>query len=181
MKSGQAELLYARVRLRPLGLDDIETTRAWRNRDDIRRWFKHGGLISAEQQRAWFAAYLERDGDFVWLVEDRDHPGIALGQAALYDIDQAAGEAEIGRFIAAPEARGRGYLSAACRGLLQHAFTDLGLERVRLEVFPDNAPALALYRRCGFHETGGADDLLRMVLTRRDWAARRHDLAERPS
>lgn len=181
MKFGQAELVFQRVRLRPLSPEDIETTRVWRNRDDTRRWFKHAGFITAEQQRDWFSAYLERDDDFVWLVEDRDRPGIALGQAALYAIGQPSGEGEIGRFIAAPEARRRGYLSAACRGLLHHAFVDLGLGRLRLEVFRENRCAMTLYRSCRFQETGQDADLVYMILTRNDWDASNHNTTEPPS
>ena len=62
-------------------------------------------------------------------------------------------EAEILTVAIAPEARGRGH----SRPLLSRHLDELsrkGVARVHLEVDEDNAPALALYRRFGFKETG---------------------------
>jgi [ribosomal protein S18]-alanine N-acetyltransferase len=62
-------------------------------------------------------------------------------------------EAEILTIAIAPEARGRGH----ARPLLSRHLDGLsrrGAARVHLEVEEGNAPALALYRRLGFKETG---------------------------
>jgi putative acetyltransferase len=49
---------------------------------------------------------------------------------------------------------GRGVGTALMRAALQIADGDLGLRRVELTVFVDNAPAIALYRRFGFVAEG---------------------------
>ncbi|NBJ09365.1 GNAT family N-acetyltransferase [Microvirga arsenatis] len=62
-------------------------------------------------------------------------------------------EAEIITVAMAAEARGKGH----ARPLLAHhleALSRRGVARVHLEVEEGNAPALALYRRLGFGETG---------------------------
>ncbi|WP_046861639.1 GNAT family N-acetyltransferase [Microvirga massiliensis] len=62
-------------------------------------------------------------------------------------------EAEILTVTVAAEARGQG----CARALLRHHFEGLaraGAQVVHLEVEEGNAPALALYRRLGFEETG---------------------------
>ena len=62
-------------------------------------------------------------------------------------------EAEINTIVVAKEARKRG----VARKLLSATFDRLretGVGRVLLEVADDNAPAIALYRYCGFTEIG---------------------------
>ncbi|MBB4038857.1 ribosomal-protein-alanine N-acetyltransferase [Microvirga flocculans] len=62
-------------------------------------------------------------------------------------------EAEIITIALAPEARGKGH----ARPLLAHHLDELsrrGAGRVHLEVEEGNAPAIALYRRAGFRDTG---------------------------
>ncbi|MBL0403613.1 GNAT family N-acetyltransferase [Microvirga aerilata] len=62
-------------------------------------------------------------------------------------------EAEILTVAIAPDARGKGH----ARPLLAHhldALSRRGVSRVLLEVEEGNEPALALYRRLGFRETG---------------------------
>ena len=62
-------------------------------------------------------------------------------------------EAEILTVAIAPEARGKGH----ARPLLVHhldALSRRGVTRVHLEVEEGDGPAIALYRRLGFQETG---------------------------
>jgi ribosomal-protein-alanine N-acetyltransferase len=65
-------------------------------------------------------------------------------------------EAEILTVAVAPEARGKGH----ARPLLVHhldALSRKGVTRVHLEVEEGNGPAIAVYRRLGFQETGRRD------------------------
>jgi ribosomal-protein-alanine N-acetyltransferase len=62
-------------------------------------------------------------------------------------------EAEIITVAIAPEARGKGH----ARPLLARHLDELsrrGVARVHLEVEEENAPAIALYRRLRFQDTG---------------------------
>src|SRR5689334_4619524 len=102
------------VRLRLIRESDLGLTLEWRN--GSREWFKTTAVITPEQHRQWFRKYLDRDDDFVFIVE---RGGEACGQAAVYDIDRSAGEAEVGRFLAAPVVQGHGILRAACAELLR--------------------------------------------------------------
>lgn len=47
--------------------------------------------------------------------------------------------------------------------LLHYVSTTLGLNRIRLEVFSNNTPAIAIYRTCGFYEVSESDGLKKMV------------------
>jgi ribosomal-protein-alanine N-acetyltransferase len=109
----------------------------------------HGTSFS----RAWSTLEFERLLGERGVVAD----GLFLGSTA-----KASGfvlsrivldEAEIITVAIAPEARGKGH----ARALLTHhldALSRRGVARVHLEVEEGNGPAIALYRRAGFRETG---------------------------
>ena len=60
--------------------------------------------------------------------------------------------ASIGMMVARPW-RGRGVGSALLAGAVDWA-RHVGVEKIELSVYPDNAPAIALYRKFGFEEEG---------------------------
>ena len=127
--------------------EHLPLTMAWRNRDDVRCWFNYSGLITVEQHQAWYEAYLTRSNDMLYVLEDLA-TGRALGQLGMYDIGPE--QAEVGRFIAAPEARGQGVMRLACAELCRLGLEELGLQRLLLQVLPHNQRAQALYRELGF-------------------------------
>jgi len=152
-----------RVHLRLLTEDDLEMTLAWRNRDDVRHWFKQSDVISLASHRAWFTRHQLVDDAFMFVVENIETRA-PVGQVSIYAIDREIGEAEVGRFIAAPGVSGKGFIREAIRALVQFAFTELSLQRVYLEVFADNARAIRLYESLGFAKHGEHDGLVLMEL-----------------
>lgn len=63
------------------------------------------------------------------------------------------GDAQLLNIAVAPEARGRGVAKALLHEGMCY-FAKRGVPEVRLEVEPDNAPAIAAYREVGFVERG---------------------------
>ena len=51
----------------------------------------------------------------------------------------------------------QGFGKEAIRAVLAYAKTTLGLNRVRLKVYPDNLRARHVYSACGFAEYGRSD------------------------
>ncbi len=148
-------LVSGRVRLRLLEEADLPMTRAWRNQDHIRRWFFNSDIITPEQHHAWWRRYHERDDDFVFVIEETDTLKRPIGQVALYNIDWAAGRAEFGRLmIGEAAAQGQGLARLATSTIVDEALTAWAINEVYLEVLPENLPALAIYRSCGFRELG---------------------------
>jgi diamine N-acetyltransferase len=150
----------ADVRLRLITEADLEMTMSWRNRDDVRIWFKDSQPITGEQHRAWHSRYSTRDDDFVFVVEAHGSP---VGQASVYGINWAESSGEIGRFVVAPEARGRGYIGLACTELLRFCGGTLNLKHLYLDVKENNYRAIKIYERNGFREQAKAEGLIRMV------------------
>lgn len=163
MKRSVAPLVNGRVRLRLLEEADLPMTLAWRNQDDVRRWFLTSGVISPEQHRLWYEQYKARDDDFVFIIEESETLKRPVGQASLYDVDWVAGRAEFGRLmIGDVEARGLGLAGLATRSLVDAALDAWNLNEVYLEVLETNALALAVYRACGFQHTGSRAGVVSM-------------------
>lgn len=155
-----------RTRLRPLAEADLPLTLAWRNQDAIRRWFVHSDLLTWEQHSAWFQRYLERDDDFLFVIEETAQLQRPIGQIGLYRIDWQAGCAEYGRImIGEATAQGHGYAAEATAMLIDFAFRDWNLRTIELEVYADNERALRVYLRHGFESIALRDGLMRMRIT----------------
>lgn len=151
-----AELLHDEaVHLTPIGVDDLELMRTWRNRDEIRVWFNDDRLIEAQQQQAWYRAYFENPADLMFIVR-RAVDMKPVGTIALYRIDLKARRAEVGRLIIA-EGRGRGLGRAATYCACSIAFEGLGLGLLELEVKSANLSARRIYKAVGFQPVGCAD------------------------
>ncbi len=147
------------IRLRLIEEADLETTLSWRNRDDTRVWFKTSSRLTLDQHRAWFHKYQSKDDDFLLVVEAE---GQLVGQASVYNIQWGDACAEVGRFLVAPESRGKGYIGQACEALIHFCENTLNLKYLFLEVIETNDRAIRLYQRNGFKEERRYDGLIRM-------------------
>ncbi|MGE0824086.1 MAG: GNAT family N-acetyltransferase [Candidatus Binatia bacterium] len=158
-------LVSERVRLRLLQPPDLPMTLTWRNQDHIRKWFVHSEVLTWEQHRRWCAQYFERDDDFIFIIEEPHELQRPVGQISLYNIDWAQQRAEYGRLmIGDAAAAGKGLAKAATVLLLDFGFHSLGLMEIYLEVFCDNAPAIAIYRACGFADISHDQTLQKMSI-----------------
>ncbi len=157
MKTVLAPLDHAGIRLRPLERGDLSLTLAWRNRDDVRIWFKMSEVLSEEQHRGWFESYLGKPDDYVFIVEADGRP---VGQVALYSINKLTASAEIGRFIVAPGEGGKGHIRVAIEALFGLAREHLGLSRIHLQVFAHNQRAIRLYEKLGFKLDRTSENML---------------------
>jgi len=164
-------LSNGRVRLRLLEEVDLPMTLAWRNQDHIRRWFMTSAVITPEQHAAWFAAYRDREDDFMFVIEETASLRRPVGQVSLSHVDHAAGRAEFGRLlIGDAEGAGRGLARETTACLVNEALGPWGLDEIYLEVKDDNAPAIAVYRACGFHTVDRSGGVARMAITRSNGA-----------
>jgi len=107
-------------------------------------------LHAASFDRPWSASDFRRflqDGALGLVIRD----GGAVTAFVL--LRTVLDEAEVLTIATDPAHRGRG-LAAALLAAAIEPLADAGVATLWLEVAADNAPALALYARAGFHETG---------------------------
>lgn len=155
------EITGTTIKLRPLRREDIEMIRQWRNQDAIRRWFVYREIISAEQQQKWWDKYSLADNDMMFVIE-RLEDSLPVGAVALYNIVPGE-EAEFGRLMIGEScAHGKGYAVEATRLLTDFGINSLGLKKVNLEVFKDNAAAYNVYLKCKYSVVAQQGDMYLM-------------------
>ncbi|WP_042297432.1 GNAT family N-acetyltransferase [Paraburkholderia bannensis] len=133
------------VRLRAAELDDSQAIADLMNLPGVRRGTLSNGYRTTESVRAWLG---NSAVDRMRVIAE--HEGRVIGQAELMAHDgRRAHCASLG--IGVHDAfQGRGVGALLLGALVDAADTAFGLRRIELQVFTDNVPAIALYRRFGF-------------------------------
>ena len=85
--------------------------------------------------------------------------GAFIGNIELMHIHD--GEGELGIAITAKKQE-LGYGTEGIEAVLHYGMYVLGLNRIFLKVYPDNARAIRVYEKCGFREYDRAEDLVYM-------------------
>ena len=141
-----------KIRLHRVHPDDWEAHR------DIRL-----EMLQEAPDAFWFtyadeAAFEEGDWrshiEGAWLVQAHDSTGVvgSVGLGSHWEPERAHTATLFGMYVA-PRVRGHGVGAALVDAVLSEA-RHRGKDRVVLEVAEVNAPAIALYGRCGFVRTG---------------------------
>ncbi|HEY6569707.1 MAG TPA: GNAT family protein [Candidatus Limnocylindrales bacterium] len=146
------EIVGKRVALGSVRRDLYPLHVAWLNDPEV-AWNVFGAPVqrSFEEERDWIEAFVADRGSRLWLIYriDEQRP---IGLAALTAIDVEPGTATFRTLIGEAHDRGRGFGREASELVLRHAFEDLGLHEIRLDVFGYNTAGIRLYGRLGFHE-----------------------------
>lgn len=131
-------------RLRPVSDADAGFITALRA-DSVRSRFLHPVSPDVAAQIAWHERYATRPGDYYFIVE-RAETNDAEGTIGLYDVDEAAGAAEWGRWVLR-----EGSLAAVESAALIYdiAFAQLGLERVYCRTVAANQAVVSFHRSFG--------------------------------
>lgn len=168
------------VYLRPAERDDIPRFIRWLGDADTSRFLGQRAPLSRIGEERWFDRMAERHGTDLWyFVICRRESGQPIGSVGLGDIDPANGSAQLG--IALGEDRGQGLGTDAMRAVLDFGFGELRLERIWLDVYVDNGPAVHVYEKLGFvregtlrhamFRAGAFCDVYRMAILRSEWDA----------
>jgi RimJ/RimL family protein N-acetyltransferase len=140
-----------RFRLRPLQVTDAAFVVKLRRDPTLSRYINPTSPSEADQ-RAWTEAYLLRDNDYCFVVEDAVN-GEREGTISTYNVDPVARQGEMGRWILRP-----GSFAAPESALLAYrlAFESLGLRRVYCRTLRDNEHVVSFHRSSGLVEAGPA-------------------------
>lgn len=170
-----AELLSARLRLRPLGLQDGQALRG----DPA----VLGGMHKLPRMLdGWVADLLAGEsGELTWALGPRGNRTLS-GCLGMLNASLDDDEAELSYWIA-PVYRRQGYASEALARIIDYLFEDEKLERLRGSCYRHNRAAARVLEKCGMQlrgtlqrvarPDGQQGDLLLFSLSRADWQARR--------
>ena len=117
--------------------------------------------ISEEKERRWVQKKLAAGAPLFSMLERET--GAFIGNIELMDIADGAGELGIAITAAMQD---RGYGTEAVRAMVDYGRDELGLSRVFLKVFPDNARAIRVYEKCGFREYDRTESDVVMEVTK---------------
>jgi len=164
----------AAYRIRPAVQSDAPFILSLRT-DPLLSRFLHPVSGRVEDQVAWLKAYEEREGDWYWIIEQRD--GTPEGTIGLYDLRPDPPHAEWGRWIL------RQGSQAAVESVLllyQAAFERIGLAWVFCRTLVENAQVVSFHDSCGLerqrmvnvavHPEGASGDAVVHRMTRERWA-----------
>lgn len=117
--------------------------------------------VSEEKERKWVREKLAEKAALFSMVEKTG--GAFIGNIELMDLTDS--EAELGIAITAAK-QDLGYGTEAIRAVTGYAFDELGLKRVFLKVYPDNARAIRVYEKCGYREYDRTEEDVFMEIRR---------------
>lgn len=143
-----------RVRLRAFRADDVQALFAIYSDARVMRWWSHAALRTLDD-----AAWLLRDIEagrangthYQWAITLRGNDRV-IGTTTLFAFDSARRSATLAYALAFGH-RGNGLAREAVRGVLDHAFGDLALQRIEADVDARNAASIRLVRALGFQQS----------------------------
>ncbi len=146
--------------LRPMTEADTDRIVSWRNSDAVRNNFIYREPFTRQSHTKWIETMVNTGRVVQMMICERDisieggsretGEGRPVGSVYIRDIDNAHHKGEYGIFIGEADARGRGIGTAAARLMIRYAFEVLGLHKLFLRVFADNARAIGSYEKAGF-------------------------------
>jgi len=149
-------IMTERLRLRPFSLHDapeVQRLAGVREIADTTAAIPHP--YEDEMAETWITSHgddLRRGTGFHWAVTLREN-GALIGAISLMDVDDEAGQAELGYWIGV-EHWNNGYCSEAARAVIAWAFDSFGLNRVHAHHFSRNPASGAVLKSAGMRHEG---------------------------
>lgn len=140
-------------KIREIERKDLETIRKWHN--DTELYQKLGGTFhycNDEVESAWFDNYMQSRNKNVRCVITDENDEL-LGCIYLLNIDYINRSAELG-IITDISNRRKGVATFANNSIFEHAFNNLNLKRLEIEILSTNSASIALAKKAGFKQEG---------------------------
>lgn len=146
-------MVPAHIRLTPLRPEDSDQLFAWINDSDLVNLNAPFKPVSRPDHERWFASITARRDVAIFAIrlgsDDR-----LIGTCQLNEIDRDRRTCRLQIRIGDRREWAKGYGTEAVTELLRHAWGALGMRRVSLDVFADNARAIRAYEKAGFSRAG---------------------------
>ncbi len=139
------------VGLRAIERADLPQLRDWRNRPELRRFFREYREIGQDQQNAWYENSVLKDASTrMFSIVERDS-GRLLGACGLCYINWVDRNADFSIYLGADDLYIDDRLAPdAARVLIRYGFDELGLHRLWSEIYAFDTPKQQLFDSLGF-------------------------------
>ncbi|MFT7035475.1 MAG: UDP-4-amino-4,6-dideoxy-N-acetyl-beta-L-altrosamine N-acetyltransferase [Cyclobacteriaceae bacterium] len=164
------------IQLIKLSLDDIELVRYWRNSPDVASYMYNEKEISSSGQLEWFNRINEESSKY-WVIS---YNGKKLGLASVTGIDYTLQSCYWAFYLGDSSVRGAGIGAKVEYNVLEYVFNELGLNKLRCEVFVENDKVIKMHEKFGFrreayyreHCVKGSNklDVVGLALLKSEWA-----------
>lgn len=154
-----------KVEIRPLREEDAYVSYKWRNDSLVFKYTcnTYDHEITLESELTWIRRVMNNPDDYRCAIEV---DGVYVGNIYLTDI--ANKEANYHIFIGDRNYWGKGVAKEASLLLIKYGFEVLNLDKINLEMRPQNVAAYHLYSNLGFAEIGRTEELVSMTLAKKD-------------
>lgn len=144
-----------RIELKPIDENDIEKIRVWKN--DHRNLFFFKDMITPEDQKKWYAGYLTRENDIIFIIS---YKGNKIGCIAFRNLEDYI---DIYNVILGEKQYGKKGLMGDALKILCNYLADKYNKEISLKVLSEN-PAKFWYEKNGFEPIYEQDDFIFMKL-----------------
>ena len=141
-----------KISLASIKENNLEQLREWRNRPELRKYFREHKEISQVMQTTWFNKINQDSNQVNFEICDKESNKL-IGHCGLYYINWVHRHAEFGIYIGNDNFRNGGYGADSLRTLIKYGFEDLNLNKIWCEVYSNNK-SLEVYRHLGFKDEG---------------------------
>lgn len=153
-KVGNEKMIIGeRIILREIEGDDLDLVVEWRNDSEILRWLFSYLPLSKTKQRKWYERYVEDETEQIFVIEVKEEK-VLVGTVELTNIDYKNQRAELGILIGDKSWRNKKIGGEALNLLIEFAFDEMNIRKIKAMVLEENVPAIKLYKSCGFVEEG---------------------------
>ena len=168
-------------KLREIRKDDISTINNWRNDPDLIACLGAPyRYINEDVDNNWFDQYMRSRNNAVrCAIVDENKADCILGMISLLDINYISRSGQLHIMIGEANNRGKGMGAFAVNEMLTHAFNNLNLHRIELNVLERNSIAQKLYKKCGFaveglrreanYKNGQYENVVMMSILKSEW------------
>lgn len=135
------------IELKKVGLADIELIRKWRNSEDVAKYMYTENQISEEQQKQWFNKISNDKSCEYWIIKYDNKP---IGLASITEISSSLQSCYWAFYLGDSSIRGAGIGSKVEYNVINYVFNNLGLNKLRCEVFVENDKVIKMHEKFGF-------------------------------
>ena len=137
------------VFLRPINDGEVEQACSWRNDPSVSHLFYRRNVAPAQMRSDIREMRSNRSGDTLAVV--RSDTGDFIGTLTYsLAVHSGAATATLGILVGPDSARGKGYGANAINALGAWLASELGVNKILVEVKPGNSGAITFYEKIGF-------------------------------